>query len=388
MNYHNARFSRKMMRILFTRFPLESSLGGAERQTTSLMKGLSGLGHAVAFLGSCPVLLGEASKAQLLHANLEIGPPPVSKWTAISFFWRQQKMRRRLEAAFNEFGELDAVFMLSMSEKLLLTETAAMKGIKVIWMEHDRVGNWLRKNPWLPALRKLSEHVMTVCVSEFSRKIYLGLGWKPDNVIAIPNGIGFRQFASPPSPRAVERGAGGVRLGCVARLSAEKGIDMLIQAVGCLPETYLTIVGKGPEEGYLRKLICQIHEAEMQSVGRMRIIPHIDDLAAFYRSIDVLVLPSRDNDPFGLVAAEAMASGTPVIVTDQCGIAGYLRDGHDSILCRANSERALKEAVLRSMNESLRARLSENGRATAERVFSTDSMIAAYAKLLGDIGLK
>lgn len=388
MNYHDATFSRKIMRILFTRFPLESVLGGAEQQTMSLMRGLSGRGHAVAFLGSCPVLIEEASKAQLLHANLEIGPPPVSRWTAISFFWRKQKMRRRLEAAFKEFGELDAVCMLSMSEKLLLTETAVKKGIKVIWMEHDRVGNWLRKNPWLPMLRKLSEHVMTVCVSELSRKIYLELGWKPEKITAIPNGIDLKQFSPPPSPRRVERGAGGVRLGCVARLSPEKGVDVLIQAVGKLPETDLIIIGKGSDEGYLRKLIEQIHASEMQSVGRIRIIPHIDDLTAFYRSIDVLVLPSRDNDPFGLVVAEAMASGTPVIVTDQCGIAGYLRDGHDSILCRANSERALMEVVLRSMNESLRARLSENGRITAERVFSMDSMIATYSKLLGDIERK
>ncbi|MBI2636023.1 glycosyltransferase family 4 protein [Candidatus Peregrinibacteria bacterium] len=391
------------MRILFTRFPLESALGGAERQTMSLMKGLSGLGHSVAFLGSCPVLIGEADRAQLPNASLEIGPPPVSKWTAIGFFWRKQKMRRRLEAALNEFGEPDAVFMLSMSEKLLLTETAVKKGIKVIWMEHDRVGNWLRKNPWLPMLRKLSEHVMTVCVSELSRKIYLELGWKPEKITAIPNGIGLERFSpSPPPSTSASPGTrrvggdclpnrpngrtGGMMLGCVARLSAEKGVDMLIQAVGGLPEADLTIAGKGPDEGYLRKLIWQINDFEMQSIGRIRIIPHIYDIAAFYRSIDVLVLPSRDNDPFGLVVAEAMASGTPVIVTDQCGIAGYLRDGHDAILCRANSERALREAILRSMDGPLRARLSENGRITAERVFSADSMIAAYSKLLGDIG--
>ncbi len=375
------------------------------------MKGLWERGHAVAFLGGCSVLLEETAKLRLPHAKLEIGPPPVTKWAAMNFFWRRRKMQHRLEAALTGFHDLDGIFMLSLSEKLLLTEFAAKKGINVLWVEHDRVGPWLRKNPWLPTLRKLSNGVTTICVSELSRRIYLELGWKAEKVVAIPNGIDLGQFSPSPSPTLSEvegseakgrRGGGGrglprtgverlvrgegVRLGCVARLSPEKGVDVLIQAVSGLPEVDLTIIGKGPEEGYLRKMIEQIHMTEMLDRERIRIIPHVDDLAVFYRSIDVLVLPSRDNDPFGLVAAEAMACRTPVIVTDQCGIAGYLRDGHDAILCVADSDRALREAILRSMDESLRVRLSENGRATTERVLSLDSMIAAYAKLLGERG--
>lgn len=374
------------MRILFTRFPFESARGGAENQTVSLMKGLSGRGYDVSFLGSCPVLLAETAKLSLPSAKLDIGPPPVTGWTAFSFLWRKRKMKRRLEAAFAEFRDFDAIFMLSLGEKLLITEFAVKNGIKVFWIEHDRVGNWLRKNPWLSELRKLSGRVTTVCVSELSRNIYLDLGWEPEKAVAIPNGIDVQRFkANEDGDARIYAGESStLKLGCVARLSPEKGIDILIQAVSGLPEADLTIVGKGPEEGYLRKLIEHIHSSEMQSAERIRIIPHFYDLAAFYRSIDGLVLPSPDNDPFGLVAAEAMASGTPVIVTDQCGIAGYLRDFHDAILCRANSDLALREAILRSMNESLRARLSENGRVTAERVFSLDAMIAAYAKLLGE----
>ncbi|NOS66974.1 MAG: glycosyltransferase family 4 protein, partial [Candidatus Peribacteraceae bacterium] len=237
------------MRILFTRFPLESARGGAEVQTLSLMKGLNERGHAVAFLGSCPVLLEETAKLHLPHAKLKIGPPPVTKWGAMNFFWRKHKMQQRLEAALSGFSDLDAIFMLSMSEKLLLTEAAVAKGIKVFWIEHDRVGRWLTKNPWLPRLRELSNTVTTICVSELSRKIYLDLGWKPEKVIAIPNGIDLKRFSSPPSPRTAERGAGGVRLGCVARLSPGKGVDVLIQAVSGLPEVDLTIIGKGPDEG-------------------------------------------------------------------------------------------------------------------------------------------
>ena len=280
--------------------------------------------------------------------------------------------------------------MLSLSEKLLLTEFAVKNGIKVFWIEHDRVGPWLTKNPWLSRLRTLSASAMTICVSELSRKIYIDLGWDPEKTVAIPNGIDVERFLPPPPapppslPAArVEKVEGGLRLGCVCRLSHEKGVDVLIQAVSGLPEVDLTIVGTGSDEGYLRKLIEQIHASEMLDRERIRIISYIDDLGEFYRSIDALVLPSRDNDPFGLVAAEAMACGTPVIVTDQCGIAGHLRDGQDAIVCRADSDLALREAITRLMDASLRSRLSENGRATVKRAFSLSLMIDGYAALLG-----
>ena len=50
-----------------------------------------------------------------------------------------------------------------------------------------------------------------------------------------------------------------------------------------------------------------------------------DDKWAAYRDADVFVLPSR-NENFGNTAAEAVAAGTPVIVTEQCGIAPHLKD--------------------------------------------------------------
>ena len=297
-------------------------------------------------------------------------------------------MQRKLLAALDAFPHLDAIVMLSMSEKLLLTEAAVQSGIRVFWIEHDRVGRWLTKNPWLPTLRKLSMTATTICVSELSRKIYLELGWNPEKTIAIPNGIDLKSFIHKPSPRPSPsaKGEGGLHLGCVARLSQEKGVDVLIQAVGTMPNVELTIVGKGPEENYLRQLIDSIHATEMVDRERIRIVHHVSDLGEFYRSIDALVLPSKDNDPFGLVAAEAMTCGTPVIITDQCGIAGYLRDGHDAILCRADSDEALREAIFRASDVSLLERLSENGMATSRRVFSRESMIVAYENCLGERG--
>src|SRR2546421_12885798 len=76
---------------------------------------------------------------------------------------------------------------------------------------------------------------------------------------------------------------------------------------------------------------------------------------AAYRDADVFVLPSR-NENFGNTAAEAVAAGTPVIVTEQCGIAPLLAD--EAGLVGRYDMRALSNALARILSEAqLRARL-------------------------------
>lgn len=285
-------------------------------------------------------------------------------------------MKERLALALTSFDRIDAIVMISLSEKLLLTEVASRRGIRAFWLEHDRVGRWLTKNPWLSTLRKLSVTAITICVSELSKKIFVGLGWNAEKVVAIPNGIDLQRFAGTGSGSGSE-----IHIGCVSRLSEEKGVDVLIQAVSQLPRARLTIVGSGPDEGYLHKLIHSIQSAEMTNEGRMRIISKTD-LGSFYRSIDMLVLPSRDNDPFGLVAAEAMSVGTPVIVTDQCGIADYLTNGKDALIVKADSPEALVQAISRLSDAETRERMGAEGKKTAHDKFSAERMVDAYDALI------
>lgn len=376
------------MRIFFTRFPLESRFGGAEVQTLSLMNGLKERGHDVAFLGSCPVMLRESANIGVPTTVLDIGAPPVTKFGAISFFWRRRGMQKKLEEAISRSGDSrisapDTIVMLSLSEKLLLTPAALAQGIRVIWLEHDRVGRWLTSNPWLAELRNLSRLVTTVVVSELSRKIYLDLGWDEKTVVAIPNGIDEARLIGNDGdyvPAPVH--AGVLRIGSVARLSADKGVDVLIQAVADLPQTDLTIVGTGPEEGFLRRLITDMTARESAHEPRVRLHRTVDDLGAFYRSLDVFVLPSREHDPFGLVAAEAMLCRTATIVTDACGIASSLQNGIDALIVPANDAGALKNALRSLEHSAQRAAMADAGKRSAQERFSLKTMIDAYESML------
>jgi glycosyltransferase involved in cell wall biosynthesis len=367
------------MNILFTRFPLESRHGGAEVQVLSLMRGLKDRGHSITFLGSCPILLEETAHEGIPVQRLDIGPPPVTKWGAISFHWRRWRMRRSLKAALLSWKQTidgDAtVIMLSLSEKLLLTPFARALGMRVLWIEHDSVGFWLRWNPWLPLLRKLSRHVMTVCVSELSRSVYCSMGWHAANVITIPNGVTL-----PKQRREVLKDRSEdfyMHIGCVARLHREKGIDLLMKAASRFPNVRLTVVGVGPEEDELRHQI-----AASDARDRIAIIPTVEDLSDFYNTLDLFILPSRTNDPFGMVVAEAMVRGVPVIVTEQCGIAGYLQHDVDALIAVADSARAIADAIVAITDRSVRARIAAAGKVKARKLFSVDAMVDSYEKAL------
>jgi glycosyltransferase involved in cell wall biosynthesis len=363
------------MHILFTRFPLESVLGGAEIQTLSLMEGLIARGHAVSFAGSCPILLKECARRGIPVHRCDIGEPPVTKSGAISFLWRRKKMRAQLGALMGEMEPPDAVCMLSLSEKLLLTEFPIpnpQSPIPIFWIEHDPIGRWLTMNPWLPRLRALSKRATTIAVSTISREHYLHLGWDHDRTIAIPNGIDLGRLG-PPFPRKRTAADEPLRLGCIARLSPEKGVDLLLAAMRNLPaHVTLAIAGTGRQEGLLRRL-ARAYDIE----DRITFLLPESDIRSLYEQFDAFVLSSRTHDPFGLTAAEAMALGLPVIVTDACGIVGSL-GGTEALVVPAGSTEALETGIRHLLEPATFNRLAANGPPLAREKFSLESMVQSY----------
>ena len=116
----------------------------------------------------------------------------------------------------------------------------------------------------------------------------------------------------------------------LGRLSEKKSPDMLLEAFASLskntePKT-LHLVFAGPDEGGMKAQLVQM-------AARLGVTPQVhfpgaifgEEKWAAYRDADIFVLPSQ-NENFGNTAAEAMAAGTPVVVTEQCGIAPLLAD--------------------------------------------------------------
>jgi glycosyltransferase involved in cell wall biosynthesis len=140
----------------------------------------------------------------------------------------------------------------------------------------------------------------------------------------------------------------------VGRIAAGKGIEHLVAAVDELPDAHLVISGPDDRHGVSTEG-DRVHTLPMRDVP-----PH--DL---YPQADVFVLPSA-GESFGMVAAEAAAAGTPVIVSDRCGIAGFFRDGEALVVPYKRG--AIVEAVRRVLTDpELRSRLARGGVEAARR---------------------
>jgi glycogen(starch) synthase len=105
------------------------------------------------------------------------------------------------------------------------------------------------------------------------------------------------------------------------------------------------------------------------------------DVAAMLGAADVALVPSR-YEPFGLVALEAMAAGTPVVVSDTGGLRDIVSDGTTGLMVPPGEPAALAEAVASLLGD--RARRDEMGRAGAARVgtrFGWDAVAAATGRV-------
>ena len=152
------------------------------------------------------------------------------------------------------------------------------------------------------------------------------------------------------------------------RLSREKGILDLVEAAEGIP---LVVAGDGPLRGRVP--------------GALGMLPH-EELLPQYGRAAVVACPSR-REGFGVVCAEAMAHGRPVVAGAVGGLLDLVVDGETGLLVEPGDVAGLRAALERLLGDSeLRARLGAAARRRAREQFSwervTEATLAAYASIL------
>jgi alpha-maltose-1-phosphate synthase len=159
----------------------------------------------------------------------------------------------------------------------------------------------------------------------------------------------------------------------VGRLTPHKGVDRLLAALP--PNASARIAGSEghdpllPERNYPALLRRLAHDRSVEFLGPVRDA----DLPALYRSAQVFVLPSvaqtcygkhiAVSELLGLSVLEAMASGTPVIVSAIGGVPEIVRDGETGFLVPPGDVHALRDRMQRLLQDpTLAARLGSNAR--------------------------
>jgi len=144
-------------------------------------------------------------------------------------------------------------------------------------------------------------------------------------------------------------------IGYAGRISVEKGIEYLVEAVHniVIPvKTGIQIIFAGPygadvagENYYYSKIISLLKKYKIKSLflGNLR----SDNLGAFYKSIDILALPSiNQTEAFGMVQAEAMMNGTPVIASNLPGVRMPIKLTRMGVITEPKNAKQISRTIL------------------------------------------
>lgn len=229
-----------------------------------------------------------------------------------------------------------------------------------------------------PVLRPLLERVTArIAVSPLARQVYVEhLG---GDAVEIPNGVDVAAFAgAPPLPGHGHHG-NGATVGFVGRYTEpRKGMPLLLEALRPLaaqrPDLRLVVVGRGDEDE-LREL------AGPGLADRIELLGAVDEAtkASMLASVDLLATPNTGGESFGVVLAEGMAAGAPVVASDIDAFRRVLGDPPAGVAVPGGDAAAWSAAVAALLDDP--ARRDALRAAGHRRVAAFDWSVVAAAVL-------
>ena len=349
-----------------------AAFGGLERVVHALATGQMRRGHDVHVV----MLLEPDTAEPLIAAQLrESGVPVISVVLPGRAYGTQLRVLRE------HFVQLapDVVhthgYLPDVLSTLLIPRIAARRVSTV----HGFVGNTRRGRlyEWLQC--RTYRWVDAVAVSHKLANDLVQRGVPAVRVHVIANAaVGINNALSPEAAR--ERlgiPAGVFSIGWIGRVSREKGLDVLIDALPAISDlrAQVTVVGDGPERVELSKKAIRIADSTPVSWPGV-----VADAARLLRAFDVLVISSRtEGTPMTLL--EAMAARVPVVTTAVGGIPEVVTPA-EAVLVPSESPGALADAI-RFVHDDRSAASDRADRAAVRlaTAFSTENWLGQYDQL-------
>lgn len=332
--------------------------GGVQVHVRELSRHLRGLGHEVHILAPGR-RTGRREGAQIVGRAVPVrGNGSVAR---ISF---GPRVSRAVGRAFREF-QPDLLHVHEPLVPSVSMHAVLQADVPVVATFHSNVGRERVSSLWFrlaaPMVRPVWNRISRrIAVSEAARRSVssrMGEG----HLVIVPNGVDVGRFAgAQPAPLPAGR-----HLLFVGRLEERKGFPVAVRAFARLAVAYrdlrLLVVGEGSERGAVDSLPPDVH-ARVDMLGRLE----DDRLAAYLRSADVYLGPATGGESFGIVLAEAMAAGLPIVASDIDGYRDVARNGIEAVLVPPGDPDALAAAVRSVLDDArLAASLGEAGRRRA-----------------------
>jgi glycosyltransferase involved in cell wall biosynthesis len=261
-----------------------------------------------------------------------------------------------------------------------------------------RLAGRLRHQPD-PQLGPATEVDRFIAVSHRTRRLWIDAGLPASRVEVVHNGVDTGRFRpAEPGERAAVRRRFGIEddafvVGFVGRLERMKGITELFAAFRAVSATAprpmrLLVVG-GPSRRMAGAIgsqkdayVAELHRSAPRGtswLGRR------NDVHELLRGMDLVVVPSQWEEPFGLVAAEALASGVAVLGTRRGGLTEVLAGPLAANLV-GRSPRAIATGIRRHLDDPTRGpRLGTEGRRIVEERFDMTKTVQGIERVLRSV---
>jgi phosphatidyl-myo-inositol alpha-mannosyltransferase len=334
--------------------------GGVQQHIRDLAEALIGLGHEVSVIS--PADDDTPLPAYVVPAGRAVPVPYNGSVARLAFGFRSASRVRR----WYKDGNFDVLHVHEPAAPSLSLLACWVADGPIVATVHTATPRSRAMHAAYPALQTALEKITgRIAVSEAARTTLVEhMG---GDAVLIPNGVTVSRYETA-APLPGWPGAGGA-LGFLGRMDEpRKGLDVLLRAFTELgparPGLRLLLAGPGDVADVLGKVPEPLRP-------RVILLGQVseEDKARVYHSVDVFCAPNTGGESFGIVLAEAMAAGAPIVASDLDAFRQVLEGGAAGELVETGDAGALAAAAARLLDDPPRRAELSRAAAAAVRVY-------------------
>lgn len=345
----------------------ELDVGGVEKGTVDIAKGLVQRGHKAYVISGGGKLIKELEGFGATHYTLPVGKK--SLFTILKCIPQITK--------FLQHKKIDILHARSRVPAIIGFLASRKAKIPFITTCHG----YYSKHPFSYVMGW--GKFVIVPSNAIGRHMIEDFGVCPDNIRLIPRGV---DLAKHPFKLRSEAKKDNFLLGIIGRITPIKGHDVFLKAaakvIRLFPKTKVIIVGEPPKGKQKHLNNLRLLTRRLGISDNVEFLGTRYDIAELMPELDLVAMPSTSNEGFGRVIIEAGSAGVPVIGSRVGGIVDIIQDGKTGYLVPPQDVWALSEAMFKILKETkLTQTMCLAAREKIEQLFNLDRMVEETIKV-------